>query len=64
MVVNPTGTAGPALADSWFQVLNFFGLFWLLFFVEALGEMVLAGAFAGWYWCSDKALLVKSSQTD
>ena len=46
---------GPSLADSWFQVLNFFGLFWLLFFVAALGEMVLAGAFAGWYWTLDKA---------
>jgi choline transporter-like protein 2/4/5 len=45
---------GPRLADSWLQGLNFFGLFWLLFFVEALGEMVMAGAFAGWYWTMDK----------
>ena len=59
---------GPRLADSWlqvrvtrlkkflisFQVLNFFGLFWLLFFIEALEQMVMAGAFAGWYWTMDK----------
>jgi len=45
---------GPALSDSWLQFFNFFGLFWLLFFVEALGEMVMAGAFAGWYWNLDK----------
>eukprot|EP00090_Calanus_glacialis_P041007 TRINITY_DN7188_c0_g1_i2.p1 TRINITY_DN7188_c0_g1~~TRINITY_DN7188_c0_g1_i2.p1 ORF type:complete len:720 (-),score=98.82 TRINITY_DN7188_c0_g1_i2:192-2351(-) len=45
---------GPALSDSWLQIYNFFGLFWLLFFVEALGEMVMAGAFAGWYWTMDK----------
>ena len=46
---------GPSLAESWLQVLNFFGLFWILFFVAALGEMVLAGAFAGWYWTLDKS---------
>ena len=36
------------------QVFNFFGMFWLLFFIEALGEMVMAGAFSGWYWTMDK----------
>jgi len=46
---------GPALSDSWLQFYNFFGMFWLLFFVEALGEMVMAGAFAGWYWTMDKS---------
>ena len=37
-----------------FQFLNFFGLFWLLFFIEAMEEMVMAGAFSGWYWTRDK----------
>ena len=36
------------------QLLNFFGLFWLLFFIEAMEEMVMAGAFSGWYWTRDK----------
>ena len=36
------------------QVYNLFGLFWALFFVSALGEMVLAGAYAGWYYTWDK----------
>lgn len=27
-----------------------FGLFWLVFFASAFGEMVLAGVFATWYW--------------
>ena len=45
---------GPSVLESWFQVYNLFGLFWFLFFIEALGEMVLAGVFAGWYWTFDK----------
>uniref|UniRef100_A0A646QCM2 Choline transporter-like protein n=1 Tax=Hemiscolopendra marginata TaxID=943146 RepID=A0A646QCM2_9MYRI len=36
------------------QVYNLFGLFWGIFFVTGLGEMVLAGAFATWYWTFDK----------
>ena len=36
------------------QVYNVFGLFWLLFFMSALGEMVLAGSVSGWYWTLDK----------
>ena len=34
-----------------------FGLFWLLFFMSALGEMVLAGSVSGWYWTLDKVLI-------
>ena len=45
---------GPSTLESWFQVYNLFGLFWFLFFLSALGEMVLAGVFAGWYWTLDK----------
>jgi len=45
---------GPSVIDTWFQVYNFFGLFWLLFFFSAMGEMVLAGSFSGWYWTLDK----------
>ncbi|XP_046448873.1 choline transporter-like protein 2 isoform X1 [Daphnia pulex] len=37
------------------QIYNLFGLFWGLFFVSALSEMVLAGAFASWYWAFDKS---------
>ncbi|CAG7833342.1 unnamed protein product [Allacma fusca] len=34
----------------WLHLYNFFGLIWLLCFIEDFGEMVLAGSFAGWYW--------------
>jgi choline transporter-like protein 2/4/5 len=33
---------------------NLFGFFWLMEFVTAFGEMVLAGVFAAWYWTRDK----------
>jgi len=36
------------------QIYNIFGLFWGLFFVSAMAEMVLAGAFASWYWAFKK----------
>ena len=36
------------------QIYNLFGFFWGLFFLEALDQMVLAGAFASWYWVLDK----------
>ena len=45
---------GPTVSDTWLQVYNIFGLFWLLFFWSALGEMVLAGSVSGWYWTLDK----------
>ena len=45
---------GPSNLEVLFQVYNMFALFWILFFVEALGEMVMAGVFAGWYWTMDK----------
>lgn len=31
-----------------------FGFFWGVFFVSALGEMVLAATFATWYWTFHK----------
>lgn len=37
------------------QIYNVFALFWCLFFTSALAEMVLAGAFASWYWAYDKS---------
>ena len=37
------------------QFYNIFGLLWGLFFLAALDEMVLAGAFASWYWTLDKS---------
>lgn len=33
-----------------FKAINVIGFFWLLFFVSAFSEMVLAGTFAQWYW--------------
>ena len=36
------------------QIYNLFGFFWGLFFLEALDQMVLAGAFASWYWVLNK----------
>lgn len=38
----------------YFKYVNIFGFFWLLFFISAFGEMVLAGTFATWYWTFDK----------
>ena len=40
---------GPTTEATYFQVYNLFGFFWGLFFLEALDQMVLAGAFASWY---------------
>ncbi|XP_045619901.2 choline transporter-like protein 4 isoform X2 [Procambarus clarkii] len=37
------------------HIYNVFALFWSMFFVSAFGEMVLAGAFASWYWALDKS---------
>ncbi|XP_076048718.1 choline transporter-like 2 isoform X2 [Oratosquilla oratoria] len=37
------------------HIYNLFGLFWALFFASAFGEMVLAGAFASWYWSFNKS---------
>ena len=39
---------------SWMQWYNLFGLYWGLFFASALGELILAGVFAKWYWTYDK----------
>jgi choline transporter-like protein 2/4/5 len=37
------------------HAFNIFGLFWGLFFVSALGQMILAGTFATWYWTFNKS---------
>jgi choline transporter-like protein 2/4/5 len=37
------------------HAFNIFGIFWGLFFVSALGEMILAATFATWYWTFDKS---------
>jgi len=39
---------------NWMTWYNLFGFFWLMEFVTAFGEMVLAGVFAAWYWTRDK----------
>jgi len=37
------------------HAFNIFAIFWGLFFVSALGQMVLAGTFATWYWTFNKS---------
>ncbi|XP_018574274.1 CTL-like protein 2 isoform X2 [Anoplophora glabripennis] len=39
------------------QAINVFGFFWLVFFISALGQMVLAAVFAQWYWTFHKSAL-------
>ena len=36
------------------QFYNLFGLFWMMEFVVALGQVALAGAFASYYWAYHK----------
>ena len=36
------------------QVYHLFGWFWIMNFIIALGQCVLAGAFASYYWALDK----------
>ena len=45
---------GPSTFAQVLQLINLFGIFWGIFFMEALGQLVLAGAFAGWYWTYKK----------
>lgn len=47
------GIKAPPLVQ-YFKAINVFGFFWLLFFISAFAEMVLAGTFASWYWTYDK----------
>ncbi|XP_037914050.1 choline transporter-like 2 isoform X1 [Hermetia illucens] len=37
------------------QAYNVVAFFWVIFFISAFGEMVLAGAFATWYWTFHKS---------
>jgi len=34
---------------------NLFGFFWVFQFVKGMGEMILAGTFATWYWTLRKS---------
>ena len=45
---------GPSTFAQILQLINLFGIFWGIFFMEAFGQLVLAGAFAGWYWTFKK----------
>eukprot|EP00095_Tigriopus_kingsejongensis_P005861 maker-scaffold38_size502422-snap-gene-1.13 protein:Tk05861 transcript:maker-scaffold38_size502422-snap-gene-1.13-mRNA-1 annotation:"hypothetical protein DAPPUDRAFT_305570" len=42
------------------QIFNIFGLLWGLFFISAMEEMIMAGAFAAWYWTRDKKNLASA----
>jgi len=50
---------GPTTMATYFQLYNIFGVTWLLFMVSAFNEMVMAGAFASWYFTRDKSKLRK-----
>lgn len=43
------GINAPTLVQ-YFKAINVVGFFWLVFFISAFAEMVLAGTFARWYW--------------
>lgn len=47
------GIKAPELVQ-YFKAINIIGFFWLLFFISAFAEMVLAGCFARWYWTMNK----------
>jgi len=51
---------GPKTEATYMAIYNLFGFFWGLFFLEALDQMVLSGAFASWYWTLDKRDVPKS----
>ena len=38
----------------WLHVGNLFVMFWTIFFIDALGQITLAGAFASYYWAFRK----------
>lgn len=40
------------------QIYNLFMLFWIMNFIIAFGQMVLAGAFASYYWSFDKSQMI------
>jgi solute carrier family 44 (choline transporter-like protein), member 2/4/5 len=40
---------------SYFHGMNVVGFFWVVCFITAFGEMVLAATFASWYWTFKKA---------
>lgn len=44
-----TGMNAPTLV-TYFKIINVVGFIWLIFFISAFSEMVLAGTFAQWYW--------------
>lgn len=43
------GLHAPQIA-LYFKIITVVGFFWLVFFISAFAEMVLAGTFARWYW--------------
>jgi choline transporter-like protein 2/4/5 len=40
---------------NYLHAYNAFGIFWLLFFIGAMGKMILAATFATWYWTFNKS---------
>ena len=46
--------------SKYLQLYQFFMLFWVMNFIEALGQVTLAGAFASYYWAFTKPYDVPS----
>ena len=46
------------------QVYHLFGWFWLMNFIIALGQCVLAGAFSSYYWAWDKETVSTGENVD
>eukprot|EP00092_Neocalanus_flemingeri_P023904 GFUD01025930.1.p1 GENE.GFUD01025930.1~~GFUD01025930.1.p1 ORF type:complete len:425 (+),score=57.44 GFUD01025930.1:155-1276(+) len=40
----------PSVLGSWLQVWNICWILWMMWFVQSLGRMEMAGIFATWYW--------------
>lgn len=39
---------------TYFEIFNAFGFFWGIWYISGLSQMILAGAFATWYWTFHK----------
>lgn len=47
-----------------FKAATVLGFYWVLFFISAFGQMVLAGTFATWYWSLKKSNVPFLALTD
>ncbi|KAJ3340207.1 hypothetical protein HDU93_007297 [Gonapodya sp. JEL0774] len=47
----------PSTVLRWFEIYYVLGMFWLTYFVLAIGQITVAGAISTWYWTRDKSQL-------